>query len=165
MNTTAPVLNVTPVKKTPWYAIPVIVCIVLSMIYVSKKIRTVETASVNAKLVWVTGGNPQSGDMVTFSLTHPVIPTEDNTVKVTKILVCTQGQTLIRLDNQWTCDGKQLGENRVFAMNGDELEQFYFNGQIPQGKGFVMGDGENSFDSRYWGFVQLSEVTVVTKVI
>ena len=40
--------------------------------------------------------------------------------------------------------------------NGVAVSSFRFDGVIPAGSYFVLGDGERSYDSRYWGFVKKS---------
>lgn len=39
---------------------------------------------------------------------------------------------------------------------GTAVTSFEFDGVIPTGSYFVLGDGERSYDSRYWGFVKRS---------
>lgn len=132
--------------------------------YVATNIQVVVTESVDAHIVWPSERDPELGDLVSFKLTHRVIPTPDNSVQAVKILTCTQGQYLRKHQGMWSCDGKNIGMSRTYAMNGDKLDQFAFNGPVPKGKGFVTGTNKHTFDSRYWGFVDLSSLTTVDKV-
>lgn len=162
--TTDTPLAVTPLKKTPWFALPLIVSSIALVAYIFTNMQIVMTDSIDATVTWPSDKKPVLGDFVTFQLTHEVIPTSDNTVQVTKILSCNAGQHLENNKGKWTCDGKFIGNTRERAINGDELEQFIFNGIIPEGKAFLTGTHKHSFDSRYWGFVDIDSLATVTKV-
>jgi len=163
--TTDTPLAVTPLKKTPWFALPLIVSCIALVAYTLTNMQIVMTDSIEATITWPSDRKPVLGDFVTFQLKNKVIPTPDNTVQVTKILSCNAGQKLEKKEGKWTCDGKFIGNSRERAINGDELEQFTFNGLIPDGKAFVTGTHKHSFDSRYWGFVSIESLTTVDKVI
>lgn len=156
--------EVTPLKKTPWFALPIMLIVMASIFYVGSNIKVVVTESVDAKVVWPLKRAPAVGDYVYFHLTHRVLETPDNTLPFVKVLTCTEGQLLEKVGMNWTCDGKDLGTSREFSITGDKLDQFEFNGPIPKGKGFVQGTHKITFDSRYWGFVDLNAVTTVQKV-
>ena len=77
-----------------------------------------------------------------------------------KRIVCKEGQKLVVNVNtrEFFCDGVFLGKAREKFLNGEEAPLFVFSGVIPEGKLFVEGDTKYSFDSRYWGFVDKSEI-------
>lgn len=158
-------LAVTPLKKTPWFALPIIAFCIGLVAYTLSNIQIVMTDSIEATIVWPSDRTPKLGDFVTFKLTNKVIPTPDHTVQVTKILSCNERQELQKNEGKWTCDGRFIGNSRDKAINGDQLEQFSFNGYVPKGKAFLTGTHKNSFDSRYWGFVDINSLTTVDKVI
>lgn len=70
-----------------------------------------------------------------------------------KYVRCESGDTLSVKDLEYFCNDKLIGVAKTKDKNGKEVEPFVFNGIIPQGKYFVMGTHERSYDSRYWGFV------------
>jgi len=162
---TNPILPVTPLKKTPWFAYPSIILCIGVVAYTLMNVQIVMTDSIEATITWPSDRTPVLGDFVTFKLTNKVIPTPDNTVQVTKILSCNQNQYLLKKEDNWTCDGQFIGKSRKIAINGDTLEIFTFDGLIPKGKAFVTGTHKNSFDSRYWGFVDITSLTTVDKVL
>ncbi|HBA58632.1 MAG: hypothetical protein CL602_01555 [Alteromonas sp.] len=157
--------EVTPLKKTPWYALPIMLGVMAGIFYIGSNVKVVVTESVDAKVVWPLDRSPVVGDYVYFHLTHPVLETPDNTLPFVKVLTCTEGQLLQKDGMRWSCDGKDLGESREYSITGDKLDQFEFNGRIPKGKGFVQGTHKITFDSRYWGFVDINTVTTVQKVL
>jgi type IV secretory pathway protease TraF len=132
--------------------------------YTMTKVHLVLTESIDATVMWPSDRVPVQGDYVTFTLIHPVIPTADNSVQVTKILTCSEHQYLRKDKMQWFCGDVKIGDSRTHAINGDALEQFTWNGPIPAGKRFVTGNGEHSFDSRYWGFIDSEKLKTVNKV-
>ena len=44
-------------------------------------------------------------------------------------------------------------------MKGDRLENFVYEGVIGKGLLFVTGDHKDSYDSRYFGFINREQVT------
>jgi conjugal transfer pilin signal peptidase TrbI len=71
-----------------------------------------------------------------------------------KRLGCVEGQYLSRLNLQFYCDGKEIAIAHVQDSTGKSLPIFHFTGVIPAGKAFAVGDTDNSYDSRYWGFIE-----------
>jgi len=80
-----------------------------------------------------------------------------------KRVACGPGQRLKVTPVQFFCDG-QAGEFlRLKDSKGRPVRPFLYNGIIPQGKYFMIGDNPLSYDSRYWGFIDKNQI--VGKVI
>lgn len=75
-----------------------------------------------------------------------------------KQIRCKEGEYLKYINRNYYCNDEYLGIARTHDSKGKEVEPFVFNGKIPEGKLFVMGTSHNSYDSRYWGFVNKEKV-------
>jgi len=64
--------------------------------------------------------------------------------------------------NFWL-DGSWIGQARERDSRGRLVGHFAWNGAVPNGKLFALGEGPQSYDSRYWGFV--NETWVIGKAI
>lgn len=82
-----------------------------------------------------------------------------------KRLGCMAGQHLQRLGNQFYCDGKEIAHAMTHDQKGHSLPVFRFTGIIPEGKAFAVGDTINSYDSRYWGFIDIAATERLVPVI
>lgn len=119
---------------------------------------TVGSESVKPYLLFRTDEIPQQGDYVTFPFHHPLIQTKAK--YWVKLLACNEGQYLLRHDNHFYCDGIFFADARLLSKRNEPLPQFYYDGRIPAGHAFVLGDGQNSFDSRHFGFVSKKQMVV-----
>jgi signal peptidase I/conjugal transfer pilin signal peptidase TrbI len=78
---------------------------------------------------------------------------------VMKILGCNEGDVLtVDTDKMYYCNGEYLVRAKDFSLKGEPLQHFVFNGTIPKGVMFVMGQHKDSFDSRYFGFVEKNRI-------
>lgn len=77
-----------------------------------------------------------------------------------KRVACAEGESLEYKPGQreFYCNGQYLGRAKERTRMGTPLKPFEYVGQVPKGKMFVMGDHVDSYDSRYWGFLDKSEV-------
>ena len=53
-------------------------------------------------------------------------------------------------------NGEKIAVASGHDSSGTAVSNFEFDGRIPPDSYFVLGDGEKSYDSRYWGFVRKS---------
>jgi len=104
--------------------------------------------------------SPQRGDIIVF-----VFP-EDKSKDFIKRVVGVPGDTVEIRQKKVLIDGRPLDEkNYVRFADGDELDGFMKARdnlppvKVPPGKLFVMGDNrDRSYDSRFWGFVDMDAV-------
>jgi conjugal transfer pilin signal peptidase TrbI len=83
-----------------------------------------------------------------------------------KRVACLPAEYLEYSNSTWICNGKQLknGRYRILqSKSGKNLPLFQHDGVIPDGKYFVLGDKSNSYDSKYWGFVDQSSIKYALK--
>lgn len=81
-----------------------------------------------------------------------------NPCKITKIVACIPGQTLKTEGDKFFCDGKYLGCAKKQSMRGMPVEQFVYNGKIPENKFFATGESQDSYDSKYYGLVEKQKI-------
>jgi signal peptidase I len=128
-------------------------------ILVNKFIYGVKIPFTNGKTL-ISFKDPDRGDIVVFK--YPEDPSKD----FVKRVVAVGGDTLEIIDKQLYVNDKPVTkqpyavykENRIIPgklSTRDNLRKI----TIPDKKLFVMGDNrDNSHDSRFWGFVDLSEI-------
>lgn len=98
----------------------------------------------------------QKGDYVSFK---PPIENEYTKGKVlVKKVVCVEGEYLYVKGLDYYCNGVYLGRARTTDSKGRPVSPFVFNGEIPKGYLFVMGENERSYDSRYMGLIPKSNI-------
>ena len=66
------------------------------------------------------------------------------------------GDTLQTKGSMFYLNGEKIAVASGHDSKGATVTSFEFDGVIPTGSYFVLGDGERSYDSRYWGFVKKS---------
>lgn len=102
---------------------------------------------------------PRRGDIIVF-----VFP-EDKSKDFIKRVVGTPGDTIEIRRKRVLLNGTPLEENYVRFADGDSIDRFVRARdnlppvKVPPGKLFVMGDNrDRSYDSRFWGFVEMDAV-------
>lgn len=99
------------------------------------------------------------GDYVMFILKDKRVE-NGKPVNITKEVGCAPGDTLVVQGKDYYCNGNEyLGKAKDYALNGERLDHFVFNGPVPEGKVFVAGHHKDSYDSRYFGFVGVEAIT------
>ena len=76
-----------------------------------------------------------------------------------KILGCNEGDLLtVDAEKKFYCNGDYLVRAKDYSLKGELLQHFVFNGTVPSGYMFVMGQHKDSYDSRYFGLVEKSRI-------
>jgi signal peptidase I len=71
--------------------------------------------------------------------------------KMVKNVVCKEGMYLKVVERDYYCNGVYLGRAKERDHYGRYVENFKYNGVIPEGYYFLMGTHPDSYDSRYYG--------------
>jgi conjugal transfer pilin signal peptidase TrbI len=129
---------------------------------VPRNIGITLTPSLDHRVFWVSR-NPHQvgrGDYVYFvdpDLARKV--GKASTPGIFKRIRCDEGDILtVDAAKRFFCNGAFLGVAKDYSRRGEKMQYFEFNGKIPKGSMFVMGEHRDSYDSRYFGFVDKSRV-------
>ncbi|MEE4364401.1 MAG: signal peptidase I [Desulfotignum sp.] len=122
-------------------------------ILVNKFIYGVKIPFTNGRVL-IPFKEPEKGDIVVFK--YPEDPSKD----FIKRVVAVAGDTVSIVDKQLYVNGKPVADEpyakySTLPTHADNMKEIV----VPENKLFVMGDNrDNSHDSRFWGFVDLSAV-------
>ncbi len=120
----------------------------------------IETSSIRPQWLWRTGRPARSGDYAEFTL-PPASRCPRLQSTVTKRLACGPGDYLRRVGLHFHCNHRPLATRQrqtlpTHCQSDATLPDFHFDGVIPPGWAFALGDHPLSYDSRYWGLVPLA---------
>ena len=90
---------------------------------------------------------------------------EAKTRKALKKVACSEGDVLSVRQKSYYCNNSYLGQAKDYSLKGEKLRHFEFQGVIPKDKLFVFGTHVDSFDSRYFGFVEKKDVIAIAHPI
>jgi signal peptidase I/conjugal transfer pilin signal peptidase TrbI len=142
-----------------WLAITVLLIAGTVLPY---KISVTLTPSLKHRVYWLIRSPDKvtRGDYVLFR--HQELTARMGMKKsddVMKILGCNEGDQLtVDAEKNFYCNGEYLVRAKDFSLKGEPLRHFIFNGPVPKGFMFVMGQHKDSFDSRYFGFIEKSRI-------
>jgi signal peptidase I len=77
-------------------------------------------------------------------------------MRFVKRVACVSGEQLTHSGRDFYCNGEFLARAKAWDKKGNPAVLFDFNGIIPREQYFALGEHEDSYDSRYWGFVDYS---------
>ena len=127
--------------------------------YIWKKIEIVVSPSVKYRVFLKNIGELRKNTYVRFTIENTLLPKGATTI--TKRLSCMSGETLETRGRSHYCNGTYLDTSKRTSIAGEPLPLFYFNDIIPEGFAYVSGYHHDSFDSRYWGFLELSREDII----
>jgi type IV secretory pathway protease TraF len=94
------------------------------------------------------------------------VPGEDGVRDITKLVACGTGDTIAVKGLEYYCNGRLIAQAKLTTRNGIVLRPFVFEGKVPQNSFFALGHSfrrkgvrlvDDSYDSRYFGFVRFDE--------
>ncbi len=152
-------------RNNNWRLFFVLLAAVVAGTVIPRRIGIILTPSLSHRFFWVSR-NPHRvgrGDYVYFEdaeLARKVgKPEQPN---IFKIIRCDEGDVLtVDAGKHFFCNGVFLGVAKDYSLKGEKMQYFAFNGKIPRGYMFVMGEHRDSYDSRYFGLKEKSLVRAI----
>lgn len=140
---------------------PILICFYFILTFVYANLEIITSPSIEHTFLWKRDAAVERGNFVRFTLSNPVLKKQN--VDVTKEVTCISGDMLTTNVDARThfCNSMYLGKAKEFTKENVPLPFFVFNGKIPEGSIFVSGTHMDSFDSRYWGFLDLSDSSII----
>lgn len=142
----------------------VIVFLLLTAYFLDTHLTFSSTKSNNYRLFFITKNvkNLKLGDYVLFNLSKDKHIKEVSEIFNTTVLIkrigCMPGENLVVVNRKYFCNGKYLCVAKKYSLKKRPLSNFIYNGTIPKGKIFVFGEKKDSYDSRYFGFIDEKEI-------
>ena len=126
------------------------------------KISVTLTPSLKHRVYWLVR-NPERvgrGDYVLFRSRDLIARMGvTKTEEMLKLVGCDEGDLLtVTGEKKFFCNGEYLVRAKDLSLKAVPLRHFVFNGTIPTGYMFVMGQHRDSYDSRYFGLVEKSRI-------
>jgi conjugal transfer pilin signal peptidase TrbI len=146
-----------------WLRMGSVAAVVALISYVHIGVVIPMTPSVKYHVLLESSGAPAKGDYVDVDVYHAGID-EERAVRLTKRVACVAGEMLRFENGRHYCEDQYLGTVLKRTSEGLPLRPFEYSGPVPDGKVFLIGDHERSFDSRYLGFVNHAALTRLTPV-
>ncbi|WP_173201746.1 S26 family signal peptidase [Geobacter sp. SVR] len=145
-----------------WRLWMAITCLLVAGTLIPYKFSVTLTPSLKHRIYWLTR-NPDKvvrGDYVLFH--HKELAAKVGMKKseeMLKVIGCNEGDQLtVDAEKKFYCNGEYMVRAKDISLKGEPLQHFVFNGQIPKGVMFVMGQHKDSYDSRYFGFVDKNRI-------
>ncbi len=100
----------------------------------------------------------KKGDYVVFRIKSDHIP-NCHPCNVVKRIGCDEGDRLYSTDRgTYFCGNNFLGAAKTHSKKGEPVDAFTYNGIVPKNTIFAYGGHKDSYDSRYFGFVDKSRI-------
>jgi conjugal transfer pilin signal peptidase TrbI len=155
----SPEKNVTAVRTLGRVSV-LIACTILGT-WLNSHINITTSPSLKERVYWIdNSAQPESlrdGDAVLFY--HADKSTGFKEKLITKRIACNESEEFKSDSNgDYYCNGRFLVRAKVRFLNGSTAERFNYKGNVPAGSMFVVGDHKDSYDSRYYGFIEKGRV-------
>ncbi len=126
------------------------------------------TQSLNDRVFFLIKPRPsdiKKGNYVLFDLNDERIKGA-KTKSVIKQVGCDEGDMLTSKNKEYYCNEYEyLGKAKDISLQGKELDHFDYNGTVPEGYVYVVSRHKDSFDSRYFGFIEKSGIAAIAKPV
>lgn len=163
-----------PRPEQLWKAWGIVLPVGLLTLWAIPQVTIVMSPSIDAYLVRKAPGPISRGDLVSFTLSHPLAGPKP--VAVTKYALCFPGDRISMIekpsmspgkwDGWYFCNGRLLGVSKPHGHNGQPLEHWRpDNGLILPGTIYVGSSHASGFDSRYYGPVAIDRLLRMEKVL
>ncbi len=144
-----------PNKRLFGYIMLLCISLVIGMI-IPTRLTITKTDSVKYHLFWEINRKAlEKGDYVRLPLFEPDVGCEP--CSIVKRVGCLPGDRLVNEDIEYFCNDNYLGQCKT----GKNIVPFRFSGTVPPGMVFLIGDRDNSYDSRYFGFKSIADIETV----
>lgn len=147
-----------PSKNRLFKALAVIAACLASSQLVVKHLTISPTPSLGKTLFLMTGhvdvSKLEDGEIVRFPFSDSFTK---GRVHLLKRVGCLPGEDLtVDANKLYYCNGRYLGKAKAESLSGLPVRNFNYNGPVPAGKFFAVASHKDSYDSRYYGFVDLA---------
>lgn len=151
------------------YALIAVVIAALGGMYIPGRISVTLTPSLDKRVFLLSeatsGMKIKKGDYVMFMLSTHYI-NNGRPVRTIKRVGCTEGSTLsVKWEKYYYCNNMYIGQAKDKSLKGEPVKSFRFNGEVPNGALFVVGDHPDSYDSKYFGFLRKEDVKAIAHPI
>ncbi len=150
-----------PDIKRRFFKVGAIVLVAVAVSFTLPRFFVVSlTGSLDKRLFWLSRDvkNVKRGDYVLYR--HSNVATHFKEQTMIKHVRCDEGDVLdVDKGKSLTCNGEFIGHAKDTALNGTKLQNFVWHGKIPAGEFLPMGEHKDSYDGRYYGFIEKSKIT------
>lgn len=129
--------------------------------FIYKRIDIVASASIDHRFFIKNSGTLDRDGYARFQIEDTLL--NRGKITITKKIACVAGD-ILETDEVYRihkCNGIYLGVAKKFTKDKKVLPLFVFNGVIPEGYAFMSGTHQDSWDSRYWGLLNLNDKDVM----
>lgn len=163
-----------PRPEQLWKAYGIVLPIGLLTFWALPQVTIVMSPSVEAYLIRKAPGAIARGDLVSFTLSHPLAGPKP--VTVTKYALCLPGDRISMIekpsmtpgkwDGWYFCNGRLLGVSKPYGRDGQALDHWQpDNGLILPGTIYVGSSHASGFDSRYYGPVTIERLRRMKRLL